>query len=260
VEFILNGLVFILIGLQLPTVLHAATIDHLPKKQLISYALIISLAVIVVRVLWVFPATYLPRLLFKSLRARDPYPSWKHVTIVAWTGMRGVVSLAAALALPLQRHDGSPFPGRDLILFLSFVIILATLVVQGLSLPPLIRWLGVEDDDSLEHEERKARLAANQAALVRLSEVAEKDPAKADALKRVRIEYEDRIRQLEATQTNRTDRHLRLFSAEYERLSHEGLKQERETILQLRNQDVINDEVLRRIQQDIDLAEARLRH
>jgi monovalent cation/hydrogen antiporter len=260
VEFILNGLVFILIGLQLPTVLHAATIDHLPKKQLISYALIISLAVIVVRVLWVFPATYLPRLLFKSLRARDPYPSWKHVTIVAWTGMRGVVSLAAALALPLLRDDGSPFPGRDLILFLSFVIILATLVVQGLSLPPLIRWLGVEDDDSLEHEERKARLAANQAALVRLSAVAEKDPAKADALKRVRIEYEDRIRQLEATQENRTDRHLRLFSAEYERLSREGLKQERETILQLRNQDVINDEVLRRIQQDIDLAEARLRH
>jgi CPA1 family monovalent cation:H+ antiporter len=260
VEFILNGLVFILIGLQLPTVLHAASTDHLPKTQLIIYALLISLAVIVVRVLWVFPATYLPRFLFKSLRARDPYPSWKHVSIVAWTGMRGVVSLAAALALPFQRADGSPFPGRDLILFLSFVIILATLVVQGLSLPPLIRWLGVEDDDSLENEERKARLAANQAALARLSEIAENNPAKADAAKRLRIEYEDRIRQLEVTETNHANRRLRLFSAEYERLSQEGLKQERETILQLRNQEVINDEVLRRIQQDIDLAEARLRH
>jgi CPA1 family monovalent cation:H+ antiporter len=140
------------------------------------------------------------------------------------------------------------------------VIILATLVVQGLSLPPLIRWLGVEDDDALEKEEREARLAANKAALARLGEIAEKDSAKVDALKRVRIEYEDRIRQLEATETNRTSRHLRLFSAEYERLSYEGLKQERQTILQLRNQDVINDEVLRRIQQDIDLAEARLRH
>ena len=260
VEFVLNGLVFILIGLQLPTVLHAATTDHLPKTQLISYALIISLAVIVVRVIWVFPATYLPRLLFKNLRARDPYPSWKHVTIVAWTGMRGVVSLAAALALPLTTADGSSFPGRDLILFLSFVIILATLVVQGLSLPPLIRWLGVEDDDSLEHEEREARLAANKAALDRLREVAEKDSAKADALKRLRIEYEDRIRQLEATETDRTNKRLRLFSAEYERLSREGLKQERETILQLRNREVINDEVLRRIQNDIDLAEARLKH
>jgi monovalent cation/hydrogen antiporter len=260
VEFILNGLVFILIGLQLPAVLQAASTDHLPKNQLILYALIISLAVIVVRILWVFPATYLPRLLFKSLRVRDPYPSWRHVTIVAWTGMRGVLSLAAALALPFKKADGSPFPGRDLILFLSFVIILATLVVQGLSLPLLIRWLGVEDDDSLEHEEREARLAANQAALDRLKEIAENDPAKADALKRLRIEYEDRIRQLEATEGNRTDRRLRLFSAEYERLSREGLKQERDTILQLRNKDVINDEVLRRIQQDIDLAEARLRH
>jgi len=153
-----------------------------------------------------------------------------------------------------------PFPGRDLILFLSFVIILATLVVQGLSLPPLIRWLGVEDDDSLEHEEREARLAANKAALERLHAVAEKDPAKAEALKRVRIEYEDRIRQLEATASDHPSRRLRLFSEEYERLSREGLKQERDTILQLRNRDVINDEVLRRIQQDIDLAEARLRH
>jgi CPA1 family monovalent cation:H+ antiporter len=258
VEFILNGLVFILIGLQLPTVLHAVASNHLSKTQLVIYALLISLAVIVVRVVWVFPATYLPRFLSKSLRARDPYPSWKHVTIVAWTGMRGVVSLAAALALPLQRADGSPFPGRELILFLSFVIILATLVVQGLSLPPLIRWLGVEDDDSLEHEEREARLAANKAALKRLSDVAEKDPAKADALKRLRIEYEDRIRQLEGTESDHSNRRLRLFSAEYERLSREGLKQERDTILQLRNKEVINDEVLRRIQQDIDLAEARL--
>ena len=99
VEFLLNGLVFIMIGLQLPTVLLAASSDHLPKRQLIFYALIISAAVIVVRVLWVFPATYLPRLLSKRLRDRDPAPSWKHVTIVAWTGrwVRGVVSLAAAL-------------------------------------------------------------------------------------------------------------------------------------------------------------------
>ena len=258
VEFVLNGFVFILIGLQLPDVMRAASSDHLPKRDLIMYALIISLAVIVVRILWVFPATYLPRLLFKSLRKNDPCPSWKHVVIVAWTGMRGVVSLAAALALPLTKADGSPFPGRDLILFLSFVIILATLVVQGLSLPPLIRWLGVEDDDSLEHEEREARLAANKAALARLQQVAEKDPAKADALKRLGIEYEDRIRQLEATEGDHSSRRLRLFSAEYERLSREGLKQERATILELRNKEVINDEVLRRIQEDIDLAEARL--
>src|SRR5204863_9925706 len=131
------------------------------------YALLISRAVILIRILWVFPATYLPRFIFKSLRRRDPYPKWQHVTIVAWTGMRGVVSLAAALALPLTTKDGSAFPGRDLILFLTFAVILTTLVVQGLSLPRLIRWLGVEDDRAAEKEEREARLKANEAALAR---------------------------------------------------------------------------------------------
>src|SRR5207248_4580335 len=158
--------------------------NSIPISQLVWYALVISLAVILIRIFWVFPATYLPCLLFKTIRASAPYPSWRHVTIVAWTGMRGVVSLAAALALPLTIQNGSPFPGRDLILFLTFIVILATLVVQGLSLPPLIRRLGIEDDGAAETEEREARLKANQAALGRLHEIAERDPAKADALER----------------------------------------------------------------------------
>src|SRR5206468_10117339 len=115
------------------------------------------------RILWVFPAAYLPRLLSENLRRRDPYPSWRHVTIVAWTGMRGVVSLAAAMALPLTTQNGAPFPGRDLILFLTFIVILATLVAQGLSLPWLIHRLGIEDDKAAEKEEREARLNANRA-------------------------------------------------------------------------------------------------
>src|SRR5262249_23284666 len=154
---------------------------------------------------------------------------------------------------------GSAFPGRDLILFLTFVVILATLVVQGLSLSSLIRWLGVKDDGLMEKEEREARLKANQVALARLSEIAEQDLPKADALQRLRIEYEDHIRQVEGAEPESAGTPLRLFSSEYERLSHEALKVERRTIIQLRNQDVINDEVLRRIQRDIDLAEARLR-
>lgn len=260
VEFVLNGFVFILIGLQLPDVLHAASGKTYSTGELIRDALIISIAVIVVRIVWVFPATYLPRLFSKHIRARDPYPSWRHVAIVAWTGMRGVVSLAAALALPLTTNTGSPFPDRDLIVFLSFVVILATLIVQGLSLPLLIRWLGIKDDDSLEHEEREARLAANKAALAGLKEAVQRDPTQTDAAKRLRIEYEDRIRQLEAEEPDHVRRHLRLFSNEYERLSRDTLNQERHTILELRNKRVINDEVLRRIQKDIDLAEARLRH
>src|SRR5437879_6390230 len=194
-EFLLNGFIFLLIGLQLPAVLH-----HLSARapsQLVWYAVLISIAVILIRILWVFPATYLPRLLFSSIRRCDPYPAWQHVTIVAWTGMRGVVSLAAALALPLTVQDGSPFPGRELILFLTFVVILATLVVQGLSLPALIRWLGVEDDRSEEKEERQARLLANQSALARIEELAGSDPVSRDTAQRIRSEYEDRIRQLE---------------------------------------------------------------
>ena len=252
VEFILNGFVFILIGLQLPGVLHALSGDNISLSRLISYAVLISLAVIVIRILWVFPATYLPRLIFKNVYRNDPAPEWQHVTIVAWTGMRGVVSLAAALALPRS------FPARDLILFLTFVVILVTLVVQGLSLPPIIRWLGVRDDGSMEREEREARLKANQAALAHLNETVEHDPAKVDAQQRLRAEYEDHIKQVEGAEMKNAGTALRRFSSEYERLSYEALVQERSTILDLRNHDVISDEVLRRIQRDIDLAEARL--
>jgi Na+/H+ antiporter len=252
VEFLLNGFVFILIGLQLPAVLQALAGDDIPIHRLIWFALVISVAVIAIRLLWVFPAAYLPRLLFKRIRQRDPYPSWRHVTLIGWTGMRGVVSLAAALAL------NETFPGRDLILFLTFTVILVTLVVQGLSLPLVIRWLGIKDDGSMEIEERDARLKANQAALARLNEIGERDPAKADALQRLRAEYEDHILQVKGAEFGNAGTALRLFSSEFERLSHEALQVERRTILKLRNEDAIADEVLRRIQRDIDLAEARL--
>src|SRR5471032_2257220 len=262
VEFILNGFVFILIGLQMPGILHALSDEAIPIHRLIWYALLISLAVIVIRIVWVFPAAYLPRLLFKKIRERDPYPSWRHVTIIGWTGMRGVVSLAAALAIPItldETDGGTPFPGRDLILFLTFIVILATLIVQGLSLPLLIRRLGVKDDGSMEKEEREARLKANQTALARLNQIGESKPVKADALQRLRVEYEDHIRQVEGAESENAGTPLRLFSSEFERLSHEALQVERRTILKLRNEDAIADEVLRRIQFDIDLAEARLR-
>ena len=133
-------------------------------------------------------------------------------------------------------------------------------MVQGLSLPPLIRQLGIKDDGSTEKEERQARLQANREALARLNQIAERDPAKIDARDRLRIEYEDHIRQVEGAESKNAGTPLRRFSSEYERLSHEALQQERRTIIHLRNQNVISDEVLRRIQRDIDLAEARLQN
>jgi len=251
VEFLLNGFIFLLIGLQVPEILRHLAHRSLP--QLFWYAFLISVAVIVLRIIWVFPATYLPRLIFRKMCARDPYPNWRHVTIVAWTGMRGVVSLAAALALPEK------FPGRDLILFLTFTVILATLVIQGLSLPSIIRALGIKDDRATAREEREARLRANQAAVARLEEIARSTQNSPEALLHMRAEYEDRIKQLQNSDEETDDLGHGLYSASYEALARDTLKVERSTILQLRNEEIINDEVLRRIQKDIDLAEARLR-
>ncbi|MGH7972837.1 MAG: Na+/H+ antiporter, partial [Limisphaerales bacterium] len=257
IEFLLNGFIFLLIGLQLPAVVHALS-GH-SKLQLVWYAAAISLSVILVRILWVFPAAYLPRWFFKGLRRRDPYPGWRAVSIIGWTGMRGVVSLAAALALPLKTRTDAAFPGRELILFLTFSVIIATLVGQGLSLPLLIRWLGVEDDRLAEKEECEARLQANQAALARLEEAASSNSMRPEALQRLRAEYEERIQVLSEVCTKELGRGPdRLFSKDYEQLARETLWVERATILRLRNERVINDEVLRRIQHDIDLAEARL--
>lgn len=254
IVFLLNGLIFILIGLQLPEVIKNLRDESWPT--LLGHAAILCTAVILIRIAWVFPAAYLPRLMSKRIRARDPLPSWRPVMVVAWTGMRGVVSLAAAMALPLTLKDGSPFPGRDLILFFTFCVILATLVLQGLTLPALIRWLGVVDDGGHEREERLARLKANQAALARLNELAA--DAAPDAVEHLRHEYEDRIRQLQQCDPGRHHDERRLHTSDHQRLQHETLVVERRMILQLRNEQIINDHVLRRIQRDLDLAESQL--
>ena len=252
--FLLNGLVFVLIGLQLPRILH--TLSGHSLKQLVWHGVLISCAAILVRIAWVFTSTYLLRLISASLRKSDPYPAWQNVAIVAWTGMRGVVSLAAALAVPPTISDGSPFPGRDYILFMTFCVILATLVLQGLSLPVLIRRLGVVDDGLANMEERTARLKANEAALAYLAEVDSQFAP--DILERLRAEYDDRIRQLEVCASTGGDRSDGLIASSYQRLQQDALDVERRTIIQLRDEYVINDEVLRRIQSDLDHAEARL--
>ena len=252
--FLLNGLAFVLIGLQLPRILH--TLSGHSLRQLVWHGVLISCVAIVVRIAWVFTSTHLPRLMSASLRKKDPYPAWQNVAIVAWTGMRGVVSLAAALAVPVTLSDGSPFPGRDYILFITFCVILATLVLQGLSLPVLIRRLGVMDDGLVNMEERTARLKANEAAVAYLGEVDSQFPA--DIVERLRAEYDDRIRQLEVCASPGGDCSDALFAPSYQRLQQDALDVERRTIIQLRDEYVINDEVLRRIQSDLDHAEARL--
>ena len=149
-DFILNGLIFILIGFQLPAILKTLSVGRDPWF-LLQGAVIVAAAVILTRILWVFPGAYGPRWLDRRILGRgDPYPPWELVTVVAWTGMRGVVSLAAAMAIPLKLADGvTDFPQRDLIQFLTFWVIFATLVGQGLTLPLLIRLLGIEKREEL---------------------------------------------------------------------------------------------------------------
>jgi monovalent cation/hydrogen antiporter len=254
IQFLLNGLVFILIGLQLKEVAaDVAKTGSIP--QLCAQAALISALVIIVRYIWVFTANYLPRWLSKKLRECDPSPGWRSVTIVAWTGMRGVVSLAAAMALPSRLADARQC---NIIIFFTFVVIFVTLVLQGLSLPFLIRWLNVTDTGETEEEEREARLKANLAALARLGELEGAGHYAMELLQRLRVEYDDRVRQLEACQPDE-DGPRPLLSADYEELQREALRVERQTILKLRNERRINDHALRRIQRDLDLAEARLR-
>jgi monovalent cation/hydrogen antiporter len=203
-----------------------------------------------------FGANYLPRLFSRKARRKNRVP-WQHTALIAWIGMRGADSLAGALAIPFLLPNGEPFPGRNLILLLTFCVIFATLVLQGLSLTPLVRWLGVVDDHVTEKEERLARLKANEAALARLEAIESSHRARHETVERLRTEYNDRIRQLRREGPH-AESVKRLFSEDFEELAREALQTERDTVLTLRNEEAINDQALRRIQRDIDLAEARL--
>ncbi|HTD85834.1 MAG TPA: cation:proton antiporter, partial [Candidatus Binatia bacterium] len=256
VVFLLNGFVFITIGLQLPRILRELRGESL--TALIDDALLVSGAAVLIRIGWVFVATYLPRSLSKRVRERDPYPDWRNVAVVAWAGMRGVISLAAAFALPFVLADGNPFPGRNYILFFTFCVILVTLVFQSLTLPVLIRKLGIKDDGSTDEEERKARVEANKAALSLVESLANNGDSSADATSRLRAEYDDRLMQLELCAQSDENCGGGIATPQYQRLQQQALDVERQTIIRLRNQHVINDDALRRIQRDLDLAEARL--
>lgn len=176
VTFVLNGVVFILIGLELPTIVNG--LNGYSIGEAIRYALIISALAILIRIVWIYPTTFIPRWLSKKVRLREANPGWKGPFVVSWAGMRGVVSLASALSIPLLADNGEPFPQRNLILFITFVVILLTLVFQGLTLPLVIRWLKIEeraDTIPVEEQETGIQLHLMQAALKQLNERYEKE-------------------------------------------------------------------------------------
>jgi len=254
--FVLNVLLFGLLGLQLAGILDR--LSGFSAGTLIGYGALVSGAVILVRILWVFPFTYLPRYLSRRVRERDPYPSWEGPLLVGWNGMRGAISLAAALAIPLETDAGVSFPERDLIIFLTFCVVLATLLVQGLTMPALVRKLGVHDDGGAEYEENKARKFAAAAAIDRIDEVAGEDWVRPESAQRMRDLYDYRRRRFAARFDDGDDGVLDEQSLAYQRLRREALEAERQAILDLRNRGVINDEVWRRVERDLDLEDTRL--
>src|SRR5256886_13425115 len=220
VVFMLNGILFMLIGLQLPQVIHALAPGS--ATQVAKLALLVLSVIVLVRFVWMFGANYLPRLLSRKFRHRNP-PPWQHTALIAWTGMRGPDSIAGALAIPFVLSNGEPFPGRDLILLLTFCVIFGTLVLQGLTLIPLVRWLKVVDDHVTEKEERLARLKANEAALAHVEAMESLNRARPKTVERLRSEYLDRIQQLRSE--GRPEKRVRrLFSRDFEELARQALQ------------------------------------
>ena len=257
VTFTLNALLFILIGLQLPAILDE--LDAYSTGELLWWALAVWLAVLLARWVWVYPAAWLPRKLSRRIRERDPMPSKAQLALVSWAGLRGGVSLAAALAVPLTIDAGEPFPGRSLILFLTFAVILGTLVVQGLTLPAVIRLLDLEESGEEEaREEAKARIHGATAALARLEALLDEEWVRPATAERMRGAYGFRRDRFSARFDEADDGAIESQSLDYQRLRRELLDAERAAVVELRNSRVISDEVARRITRDLDLEDARL--
>jgi Na+/H+ antiporter len=249
--YLANAVLFILVGLQLRPILE--DLGGTAVAVLVAQGAAVSAVVIAVRLGWGFSIPYLVRLIDRRPSQVMRRAGARERLMIGWSGMRGAVSLAAALALPLD------FPMRNLILFLTFSVILATLVLQGLTLPALIRRLRLEDDDSEEREELKGRLAATYAALDRLDELTGADWTRDDTVERLRSMYEFRRRRLKARGGYlEDDDGVEDRSQAYQRLLRELLQAQRDAIVRLRNQGKISNDVMHRIERELDLEDSRL--
>jgi CPA1 family monovalent cation:H+ antiporter len=249
VEFLINGLVFIILGLQLRTVLGG--IGEGGLRPVLWAALWVAVAMIVARLLWVYPASALPRWLSPSLRKRDPMPSWRVLAVIGWTGLRGAVSLAIALALPLQLPSGAPFPFRAELQFITFVAVVLGLLLQGLTLAPLIRVLGLRDDGTVARETLRARMAAAKAASEQVEALLAEAWVPRSKAERLREILQERLQLLESPE-------LPLHSESYRRMMREVIEAQRKELLRLRDEGSIGDEARRAVEHDLDLEEASL--
>jgi monovalent cation/hydrogen antiporter len=255
--FAINGLVFVLIGLQLPYVLSG--IREYSVRQLLLYGVLFSLIVIVLRLIWVYPGAHLAQLIrSRILKQNVLLPSSRQIFVAGWTGMRGVVALAAAIALPATLADGSAFPERNLIVFLTFSVIFVTLVLQGLTLPPLIRALGLGGARGNDNEEEEARRIMTTSALAYLEQSRGEDlPDFAAVYDDIAQHYAQRLASLNKESTGGDSMSAKEL-ARYRAVTGELIRIERKVAVRLRNEGRISDEVLRKIEHELDLSETRL--
>jgi monovalent cation/hydrogen antiporter len=259
--FALNAALFVIVGLQLRAIVDGLT--GYSTGELVGYAALVSGTVLATRMAWVFPFSILSRLLVRtSLRLHasgDDPASLKLTLLLGWSGMRGAVSLAVALAIPLTTDSGDPFPGRDLIIFLAYSVILVTVIGQGLTLGRLIEWAGIYDDDqTVAEQEARARIAASQAAIERLHELEGEDWVRSETWGRMVQQYEYRIRRFESRLDEDDDGDIEEGSQAYQRLRRKVLEAERAEIIRQRNRGDITDDIMRRLERDLDLEDARL--
>jgi CPA1 family monovalent cation:H+ antiporter len=254
--YLIEGFVFLITGLQARTLIEKA--HDFPVRELLVATAITAAIVIVARFIWVFPATYLPRWLIPAVGRRDPPPPWQQTFIVAFTGVRGVVSLAAALAIPLTIASGTPFPQRDLILFVAFGVIIVTLVGQGLMLPSVINWIGVGAHGKAEHRrEQEAELAARNAAIRasrrHLEKIAGERNLSPEIVRFLNARHDHRERLI----PDDLDGGLKAMR-EGNDLRQELIEAERKFLYELLRDGKITDESRRRLERDLDLEEAAI--
>lgn len=256
IVFLMNSLIFIFIGLTLSDVL-----DKLAAFSLVDlalYGLAVSLAAIVVRFAWVYVASYASRWVCRSIRVDDPTPPPAQLTIISWAGMRGIVSLVAAIALPTATQAGEAFPYRDMVIFLSFAVILATLVVQGLTLAPLIRWLGVGEDCAAENEEHLARIKTTHAGLAEIERLSTVGQFAGTDVEAALTSFRRRLKELAEADNILGPNLHRAPGPAYRDLRLRALAASRKRLIKLRRDRQIGDEVMHRIERELDLDELRL--
>ncbi len=249
--FLLNTLVFVLIGMQLSAI--AGRMEGHSAIQLLSAGALLSAVAIAVRFAWIYPALYLPGALRALFGRRNDGPPEAEYFIMSWCGMRGIVSLAAALALPVALGDGKPFPYRDSIIFFTFVVIAVTLVIQGLSLPRLIRRLHVGTDWSLHEEQANARDAMSKAAIAAIDELAQREKAPPDLAGRISAEFAEKVANSDPD-APMTEQDAGLA----QRLRHAALMAEREALIKIWQENQISDAVLHQFEEALDHQEAHL--